>query len=605
MPLDPRIPLMAAQAPQALDPFSLFLQMQRLQQAREEQAGLAEERQMRAQEIATSTEFNRAKLEDWRHQQGVTSQAARIAGAIDSDDPEAIRKMVASVGDPELQSKVMEFVQQRRATSGAIDEIQNLDRKRAANLVRSLTPPGATSYDPTLVETALRLDRDPRAMKLWQYVQGDPAKQKALVDHWADYGDKPEMKDVAAGHTLTRVTPGGQASAVYTAPGTPTFVKGWLGPNLVEAQRDPQSGRVTYLGQDVTARWQPLEAQRTPSQQIEDRLHRAQATEAEQKVRDAAAANALFGGAAVGAPAPVGPARPPVSGQAPSAGPAGPPVSGQSPPSGGQAPGATSDPDYLFGAVPQRNEAYLQTLPPQAQNLLRGISAGKQPYPTGRAFTSPLGQQIVSAINLYDPSFDQANAGARMKTRNAFTSGTEAKQVNALNTALGHLSELTDAVTALKNSDYPDYNRIANNLKTRIGWTGQTDFKTIAPRVVQEITRLWRGAGGAEADIDRDLETLDPAMAPKQLYSSISKTAHMMEDKLHALESQYAQGMGTAPVRMLDPGAQQTLRQLENLLQGGGAAGSASSGPLQRPIPGIPGGVAESTDGGRTWKRVK
>lgn len=37
----------------------------------------------------------------------------------------------------------------------------------------------------------------------------------------------------------------------------------------------------------------------------------------------------------------------------------------------------------------------------------------------------------------------------------------------------------------------------------------------------------------------------------------------------------------------------------------GGAAAPASGGAQQKPIPGIPGGVAESADGGKTWKRVK
>lgn len=32
---------------------------------------------------------------------------------------------------------------------------------------------------------------------------------------------------------------------------------------------------------------------------------------------------------------------------------------------------------------------------------------------------------------------------------------------------------------------------------------------------------------------------------------------------------------------------------------------SAVAGPMQKPIPGVPGAIAESTDGGKTWKRVK
>ena len=41
---------------------------------------------------------------------------------------------------------------------------------------------------------------------------------------------------------------------------------------------------------------------------------------------------------------------------------------------------------------------------------------------------------------------------------------------------------------------------------------------------------------------------------------------------------------------------------LDSLL---GEFADAEMAPLHRPIPGLPGAIAESTDGGKTWKRVK
>jgi photosystem II stability/assembly factor-like uncharacterized protein len=37
----------------------------------------------------------------------------------------------------------------------------------------------------------------------------------------------------------------------------------------------------------------------------------------------------------------------------------------------------------------------------------------------------------------------------------------------------------------------------------------------------------------------------------------------------------------------------------------GAPVDAGGSAPMQKPIPGIRGGMAESTDGGKTWKRVK
>ncbi len=41
------------------------------------------------------------------------------------------------------------------------------------------------------------------------------------------------------------------------------------------------------------------------------------------------------------------------------------------------------------------------------------------------------------------------------------------------------------------------------------------------------------------------------------------------------------------------------------MIQGYKDRAKSASGPMQRAIPSIPGGIAESTDGGKTWKRVK
>jgi hypothetical protein len=223
------------------------------------------------------------------------------------------------------------------------------------------------------------------------------------------------------------------------------------------------------------------------------------------------------------------------------------------------------------------------------------IADGRMALPSGRALTNPYWQGILQVVGKYDPSFDTVDYNARSKTRAAFTTGTQGQQVNALNTAIGHLQELTTAADALHNGNYPLYNSIANRLATATGWTGKTDFDTVAPRVVEEVTKLWRGSGGAEADISRDLQTINSSMAPQQIHSAIATTGRMMEDKLNSLASQYQAGMGTAPINMITPQARATLSALEGGKTGGtpAAAPAAASAGTSVSAPAAPARLGE------------
>jgi hypothetical protein len=120
--------------------------------------------------------------------------------------------------------------------------------------------------------------------------------------------------------------------------------------------------------------------------------------------------------------------------------------------------------------------------------------------------------------------------------------------------------------------------------------------------VAQELTRAWRGAGGSEADIQRDLETLSQNAAPQQIHGAISHIGELVQSALDSLGSQYQQGMGTKPIGMLSADSEAKLAAI----QGKGTAASTSGQPSegeQRPIPGIDGGIAQFKGG--KWIRIK
>ncbi len=265
----------------------------------------------------------------------------------------------------------------------------------------------------------------------------------------------------------------------------------------------------------------------------------------------------------------------------------------------------------------QKNDAYLQSLSPGIQTQVKMLSEGKLNVPAF-ALRTPYWQGLLQATAKYDPSFDTVNFNARNKTRADFTSGPSAKQVNAINTVIGHLDSLSQATDALNNTNYPLINSIANRISKAIGHTSVTNFDGIKKAVSDEVTRVWRQTGGSEQDIQAAQKNLDAANSPAQLHEMIATYGDLLESKLSSLNNQYKQGMGTDKIDIITPQARATLNKLEakagrakgtmtaDLPSATASAATTSTGETMRQeIPGHPGQFAESTDGGKTWKVAK
>ena len=127
------------------------------------------------------------------------------------------------------------------------------------------------------------------------------------------------------------------------------------------------------------------------------------------------------------------------------------------------------------------------------------------------ALKSPYWQKMLQLVAQYDPSFDAVEYNARARARTDATSGKLAQNNNALNTGIGHVWQLAQAVDALHNGNWQSFNALKNWWSEEFGGTAPTNFEAIRDRVAPEITKVWRGAGGAESDIKRDIATLSDA----------------------------------------------------------------------------------------------
>jgi hypothetical protein len=198
-----------------------------------------------------------------------------------------------------------------------------------------------------------------------------------------------------------------------------------------------------------------------------------------------------------------------------------------------------------YGGVPADNPFF--RFPVNVQSLARQLVDYKIPMPAGFALArpnSPWNAALQAAVYL-DPTFDATQYGARYALRRDFTSGNGAKALNSLNMTISHLNDLNQKADALNNRQVPAWNAVGNWLLTQEGGDPRvTNFNVTKNAVANELTRLFRGTGGAEADIQAWNQNINSSESPAQLKGAVETALHLLAGRAAALEDQWNKGIG-------------------------------------------------------------
>lgn len=189
---------------------------------------------------------------------------------------------------------------------------------------------------------------------------------------------------------------------------------------------------------------------------------------------------------------------------------------------------------------------------PAVGSQVTAIIEGRAPYPTGSRL-NPVQQQIKELVTQVDPTFEAGNSGARIKVRNEFNAGgpnSPAGAITAGNTAIQHLGHLSDEAEKLGNFDsgIPGNNWLneAKNALAKNSGSGinASNFDSIRNKYIEEATKFYRGTGGNESDLQRDIGSLNSAQSPSQLRDVIKTQSDLMQSKVNALQERWKHGMG-------------------------------------------------------------
>ena len=226
---------------------------------------------------------------------------------------------------------------------------------------------------------------------------------------------------------------------------------------------------------------------------------------------------------------------------------------------------------YKATLVPQMNfnlqsgmggmPSYKQ-LPPQEQAQVQAIIDGRQRIPSSFAQKMPYWQRIMAAAYQLDPQLNEQ----RYELRKSYTVGPQSKEINAINTTLGHVGALAQAVQALNNGNVMQLNRIANAYGVQVGQTPITTFRTIVNRVGPELVKAYSGGAGSEAEREEVQNDFNPSLSPQQLLSNARETAKLLRSKISALENQWdtnkSTGTPSFDQQFIMPQARQALQML-------------------------------------------
>lgn len=212
--------------------------------------------------------------------------------------------------------------------------------------------------------------------------------------------------------------------------------------------------------------------------------------------------------------------------------------------------------DLTYGTAP--SEPGGATTP--VNNTARMIAEYRLPAISPRAAASGPGKALMDEVGRINPDYDGTQYANRSKTRQAWTSGTQGQQINAMNTAIGHMDQLSSILADLNNSDTQVKNRAFNWLKTQFGDASVTNFDTLKDALAGEIDSiLAKGQSTVSGRADAKSH-ITSAQSPEQLAGYVKTQIPILGSKLASLDYQYHQAMGEKdPFQALSPEAKAVL----------------------------------------------
>lgn len=203
------------------------------------------------------------------------------------------------------------------------------------------------------------------------------------------------------------------------------------------------------------------------------------------------------------------------------------------------------------GAPAVTGPDYLKTIDPGRAAVVQGILDGRTAPPTGAALRSPQVMALMRDAAIADPGFDAGKWARRYGTAQDFSSkGKSGQSVTSLNTVYGHIADLAAKGQELNNVDgVPIINTYVNDAKNAYasgsGGDKANNFNLARNAVADEMSKVFKGAGISDHEIEQWKGTIHSSQSPTQLRGAIKTAFGLIESRMAALNNARDAGMDT------------------------------------------------------------
>jgi hypothetical protein len=187
--------------------------------------------------------------------------------------------------------------------------------------------------------------------------------------------------------------------------------------------------------------------------------------------------------------------------------------------------------------------------PTQPSAIAKGIADGSVKWQDVVSARTPMAvkQQLLTEVKGIKPDFNSGDFSIEQSVKKEFTSGDAAKSLTAFNTAIEHAKQLGTAADALNNGDMPTVNKLTNAIGYQTGSDKTTNFNVIKNALTGEISKVFKGGGATDAEIEAVQGPFSSANSPAQLKGAINNAVQLMNSKREALQQQYQAGSQAKP----------------------------------------------------------
>jgi hypothetical protein len=171
-------------------------------------------------------------------------------------------------------------------------------------------------------------------------------------------------------------------------------------------------------------------------------------------------------------------------------------------------------------------------------------------------------QNLLMKARQVDPTFSENTNKIRYDFNKQWNSATNKLGMtrNAINTALGHLSELSNLSKSLPQNVIPKMNSVENVLNKNFGDPSVTNFRIALSALASELATVYKGGIPNEGEIKQWESNLAENFAKSQFKGAFDTTASLLSSKVTSTRYQYKSTMGKEYSNsLIDPDKREAL----------------------------------------------